>query len=251
MGRNSLPLGDVGEWHRKKTRGPSFDGEGRGDGHDMRPTCRASTSSRLRRGLLGGNGLCGGLATSVAMGPFVAVSVLSVLWLSWIYCLVWRRTGLALATRSLGVRSCRRLPQVRAQVSLRGLPGWHSQSAQQNVRLTPTSVVASLHYRNSLKPSPNHRSRAGEERSERPGRNCGASAQTATRDLPSRESCLNLRARNLLELVPALRALRRRRALRHLLPKSQCGERLPEVSLLRREVEDGQAFGLAAQRRSQ
>ena len=148
-------------------------------------------------------------------------------------------------------RSCRRLPQVRAQVSLRGLPGWHSQSAQQNVRLTPTSVVASLHYRNSLKPSPNHRSRAGEERSERPGRNCGASAQTATRDLPSRESCLNLRARNLLELVPALRALRRRRALRHLLPKSQCGERLPEVSLLRREVEDGQAFGLAAQRRSQ
>jgi len=64
-----LPLGDVGEWHLKKTRGPSFDGEGRGDGHTARPTCRASSSSRLRRGLLGGNGLCGGLATSVAMGP--------------------------------------------------------------------------------------------------------------------------------------------------------------------------------------
>ena len=46
--------------------------EGRGDGHDMRPTCRASTSSRLRRGLLGGNGLCGGLATSVAIGSAVS-----------------------------------------------------------------------------------------------------------------------------------------------------------------------------------
>jgi hypothetical protein len=89
MGRKSLPLGDVGEWHLKKTRGPSFDGEGRGDGHDMRPTCRASTSSRLRRGLRGGKGLCGGLAaprkglcgglaTLVAIGPLVAVSALGI-----------------------------------------------------------------------------------------------------------------------------------------------------------------------------
>ena len=75
MGRKSLPLGDVGEWHLKITRGPSFDGEGRGDGHTARPTCKASSSSRLRRGLRGGKGLCGGLATSVAMGPFVSVSV--------------------------------------------------------------------------------------------------------------------------------------------------------------------------------
>ena len=53
--------------------------------------------------------------------------------------------------------------------------------AQSERRLTPTSVVASLHYRKSLKPSANHRSRAGKERSGRPGRNCGAS-QTAARD---------------------------------------------------------------------
>merc|ERR1719482_1789138 len=72
MGRKSFPLGDVGdvgEWHLKKTRGPSCDGEGRGDGHTARPTWSASTSSRLRQGLRGG------LATSVAMGPFVSVSV--------------------------------------------------------------------------------------------------------------------------------------------------------------------------------
>ena len=32
-----LPLGDVGEWHLKKTRGPSCDGEGRGEGRRRGP----------------------------------------------------------------------------------------------------------------------------------------------------------------------------------------------------------------------
>ena len=54
-------------------------------------------------------------------------------------------------------------------------------SALNNVRLTPLGVVASLHYRKGLKPSANHRSRAGDERSERPGRNCGDRAPTVQR----------------------------------------------------------------------
>ena len=123
MGRKpatGLPLGDVGEWHLKKTRGPSCDGEGRGDGHTARPTWRASSSSRLRRGLLGGNGLCGGLATSVAIGS--AVSVFGPLCSFLIDCLSsdWARSPGRRPGRAC--RSCQWLPQVRAPVSLRGLP---------------------------------------------------------------------------------------------------------------------------------
>ena len=174
MGRKpatGLPLGDVGEWHLKKTRGPSVDGEGRGDGHDMRPTCRASTSSRLRRGLRGGNGLCGGLATSVAMGPFVSVSVFgpSVFFFR-IYCVSTdrarspgRRPGRACGRASGCPKFARRCRYAGCQEI--------AKVAQSERRLTPTSVVASLHYRKSLKPSANDRSRAGKERSGRPGRN--------------------------------------------------------------------------------
>ena len=128
MGRKSLPLGDVGEWHLKITRGPSFDGEGRGDGHTARPTCKASSSSRLRRGLRGGNGLCGGLVTSVAMGPFVPVSALSVLWLSLFLDRLRPSDRAGPRSRSSGVPLRWWLPRSRAPVSLRGLPGWHSQA---------------------------------------------------------------------------------------------------------------------------
>lgn len=188
MGRKpatGLPLGDVGEWHLKKTRGPSCDGEGRGDGHTARPTWSASTSSRLRRGLLGGNGLCGGLATSVAMGPFVSVSVFgpSVFFLGYT---ASQLTGLAPPVVGPGGRAGRAsgCPKFARRCRYAGCQEI-AKVAQSERRLTPTSVVASLHYRKSLKPSANDRSRAGDERSERPGRNCGASAVTAR--LPSRE----------------------------------------------------------------
>ena len=168
MGRKSLPLGDplgdVGEWQRRKTRGPSVDGEGRGDGHDMRPTCRASTSSRLRRGLLGGKGLCGGLATSVAIGSAVSVFGPS--------CVLFgstasQLTGLAPLVVGRPGRAGRAggCPRFARRCRYAGCQVGTAQSAH----LTPTSVVASLHYRKSLKPSANHRSRAGEERSEQSG----------------------------------------------------------------------------------
>ena len=175
-------VGDVGEWHLKKTRGPSCDGEGRGDGQTARPTWSASTSSRLRRGLLGGNGLCGGLATSVAIG-----SAVSGFWPS---CVLFgstasQLTGLAPPAVGRPGRAGRAggCPRFARRCRYAGCQVGTAQSAH----LTPTSGVASLHYRKSLKPSANHRSRAGDERSERPGRNCGA---TAARDYRAESNVL-------------------------------------------------------------
>ena len=173
-----MPLGDVGEWHLKITRGPSFDGEGRGDGHTARPTCKASSSSRLRRGLRGGNGLCGGLATSVAMGPFVPVSALSVLWLSLFLDRLRPSDRAGPRSRSSGVPLRWWLPRSRALVSLRGLPPWHDQS-RSICQIDATSNCRQVALQKQADASANHRSRAGEERSDQPGWNCGASAVTA------------------------------------------------------------------------
>ena len=72
------------------------------------------------------------------------------------------------------------LPRSRALVSLRGLPPWHDQS-RSICQIDATSNCRQVALQKQADASANHRSRAGKERSGRPGRNCGAS-QTAARD---------------------------------------------------------------------
>ena len=70
------------------------------------------------------------------------------------------------------------LPRSRALVSLRGLPPWHDQS-RSICQIDATSNCRQVALQKQADASANHRSRAGEERSDQPGWNCGASAVTA------------------------------------------------------------------------
>ena len=97
----------------------------------------------------------------------------------WIHCLSTDRA------RSPGRRPGRPgvplrwwLPRSRALVSLRGLPPWHDQS-RSICQIDATSNCRQVALQKQADASANHRSRAGEERSDQPGWNCGASAVTA------------------------------------------------------------------------